>query len=82
MARRPTSQGKTAPKLTQDVSEGGLPYPGNDFDFLTGTWDVANRWRTDFLDPTSAWEEFPNPPTLSGVNEPEAAKLSTASATR
>ena len=20
----------------------------NDFDFLTGTWDVANRWRTDF----------------------------------
>lgn len=31
----------------------------NDFDFLTGTWDVANRWRTDFLDATSPWEEFP-----------------------
>ncbi|MBY8876664.1 hypothetical protein [Actinacidiphila acidipaludis] len=31
----------------------------NDFDFLTGTWDVANRWRTDFLDEASAWEEFP-----------------------
>ncbi|KIF75823.1 hypothetical protein QR77_21890 [Streptomyces sp. 150FB] len=31
----------------------------NDFDFLTGSWDVANRWRTDFLDDTSAWEEFP-----------------------
>ncbi|GII57878.1 hypothetical protein Pth03_62670 [Planotetraspora thailandica] len=31
----------------------------NDFDFLAGTWDVANRWRTDFLDETSAWEEFP-----------------------
>ncbi|WP_405730332.1 hypothetical protein OG607_30430 [Streptomyces sp. NBC_01537] len=29
------------------------------FDFLAGTWDVTNRWRTDFLDPTSAWEEFP-----------------------
>jgi len=29
------------------------------FDFLAGTWDVANRWRTDFLDPTSEWEEFP-----------------------
>ncbi|MEV0415755.1 hypothetical protein AB0I68_34545 [Streptomyces sp. NPDC050448] len=31
----------------------------NDFDFLLGTWDVANRRRTDFLDPDSAWEEFP-----------------------
>jgi hypothetical protein len=31
----------------------------NDFDFLTGTWDVTNRWRTDFLDETSEWEEFP-----------------------
>ncbi|MDP9848368.1 hypothetical protein [Streptosporangium lutulentum] len=31
----------------------------NDFDFLTGTWNVANRWRTDFLDETSEWEEFP-----------------------
>jgi hypothetical protein len=31
----------------------------NDFDFLTGTWDVANRWLTDFLDPASGWEEFP-----------------------
>ncbi|MER8185696.1 hypothetical protein [Kitasatospora sp. NPDC094015] len=31
----------------------------NDFDFLAGSWDVANRWRTDFLDPSSAWEEFP-----------------------
>ncbi|MBC6458900.1 hypothetical protein [Actinomadura sp. HBU206391] len=31
----------------------------NDFDFLTGDWDVANRWRTDFLDETSEWEEFP-----------------------
>jgi hypothetical protein len=25
----------------------------NDFDFLTGTWDVANRWRIDFLDAAS-----------------------------
>jgi hypothetical protein len=31
----------------------------NDFDFLTGTWDVTNRRRTDFLDEASAWEEFP-----------------------
>ncbi|MFI6506399.1 hypothetical protein ACIBCT_02240 [Streptosporangium sp. NPDC050855] len=31
----------------------------NDFDFLAGTWDVANRRRTDFLDETSEWEEFP-----------------------
>jgi hypothetical protein len=31
----------------------------NDFDFLTGTWDVRNRWRTDFLDQASPWEEFP-----------------------
>ena len=31
----------------------------NCFDFLAGTWDVTNRWRTDFLDPTSEWEEFP-----------------------
>ena len=30
----------------------------NDFDFLTGTWDVTNRRRTDFLDEASAWEEF------------------------
>ncbi|MER7755890.1 hypothetical protein [Kitasatospora sp. NPDC097643] len=31
----------------------------NDFDFLTGTWDVVNRARADFLDPDSPWEEFP-----------------------
>jgi len=31
----------------------------NGFDFLAGTWDVANRWRTDFLDDSSEWEEFP-----------------------
>ncbi|WP_412077205.1 hypothetical protein ACLF6K_20380 [Streptomyces xanthophaeus] len=31
----------------------------NDFDFLVGSWDVTNRWRTDFLDSDSAWEEFP-----------------------
>jgi hypothetical protein len=31
----------------------------NDFDFFTGTWNVRNRWRTDFLDQTSEWEEFP-----------------------
>ena len=31
----------------------------NDFDFLIGTWDVANRWRIDFLDASSPWEEFP-----------------------
>jgi hypothetical protein len=31
----------------------------NDFDFLAGTWDVANRWLGDFLDPGSGWEEFP-----------------------
>lgn len=29
-----------------------------DFDFLVGEWVVANRRRTDFLDGTSAWEEF------------------------
>jgi hypothetical protein len=31
----------------------------NDFDFYTGTWDVINRRRTDFLDEASEWEEFP-----------------------
>ena len=31
----------------------------NDFDFFTGTWDIANRWRTDFLDSGSEWEQFP-----------------------
>ena len=31
----------------------------NDFDFLLGTWDVANRRRIDFLDEASDWEEFP-----------------------
>ena len=31
----------------------------NDFDFLTGTWDIANRWRISFLDPDSTGEEFP-----------------------
>jgi hypothetical protein len=31
----------------------------NDFDFFNGTWDVANKWRTSFLDPASDWEEFP-----------------------
>lgn len=31
----------------------------DDFDFLAGTWDVANTWLADFLDPDSGWEEFP-----------------------
>jgi len=31
----------------------------NDFDFFAGTWDVSNRWRLDFLDTGSDWEEFP-----------------------
>ncbi|WP_026410970.1 hypothetical protein [Actinomadura oligospora] len=34
----------------------------NDFAFFTGTYDVTNRWRKDFLDPTEGddrWEEFP-----------------------
>jgi hypothetical protein len=37
----------------------------NDFDFYTGTWDVTNRRRTDFLQDTCfleearEWEEFP-----------------------
>src|ERR1700689_316722 len=30
-----------------------------DFDFFAGPWDIVNRWRTDFLDPDSEWEEFP-----------------------
>lgn len=32
------------------------------FAFFTGIYDVANRWRKDFLDPTEGedrWEEFP-----------------------
>ncbi|MCY0954836.1 hypothetical protein [Streptomyces sp. H27-S2] len=31
----------------------------DDFDFLVGSWDVANRRRVDFLDADSPWEEFP-----------------------
>jgi hypothetical protein len=31
----------------------------HDFDFFHGTWEVANRRRTDFLDPDSDWVEFP-----------------------
>src|SRR5580658_4766292 len=31
----------------------------HDFDFFAGTWDIVNRWRTDFLDSSSEWEEFP-----------------------
>jgi hypothetical protein len=31
----------------------------HDFDFLAGTWDVANRRLADFLDADSGWEEFP-----------------------
>ncbi|MFF7522199.1 hypothetical protein ACIP8U_01795 [Streptomyces pseudovenezuelae] len=30
----------------------------HDFAFLHGEWEVANRRRTDFLDPESPWEEF------------------------
>lgn len=32
------------------------------FGFFTGTYDVVNRWREDFLDPAEGdgrWEEFP-----------------------
>ncbi|WP_406279724.1 hypothetical protein [Embleya sp. NBC_00896] len=39
------------------TADGGAT--GNDFDFLIGTWDVANRRRLDFLDAAGAWEEFP-----------------------
>ncbi|MER6673258.1 hypothetical protein [Streptomyces sp. NPDC000983] len=32
----------------------------HDFDFLHGEWEVRHRRRTAFLDPNSAWEEFPS----------------------
>lgn len=42
--------------------------PGmNDFDFFTGVWDIRNQWRTDFLDETSEWEEFPGVSRASRV---------------
>ncbi|MFI0515048.1 hypothetical protein ACH3Y9_35365 [Streptomyces sp. WSLK1-5] len=31
----------------------------HDFDFFHGDWQVRNRRLADFLDPDSAWEEFP-----------------------
>ncbi|MGN9914142.1 hypothetical protein ACTMTJ_42110 [Phytohabitans sp. LJ34] len=31
----------------------------NDFDFFTGTWDVANRYLTKRLAGSDEWEEFP-----------------------
>ncbi|WP_333768787.1 hypothetical protein [Streptomyces sp. IBSBF 2435] len=37
----------------------------NDFDFLTASWDIANRRRADFLDADSAWEDFPGVATAS-----------------
>jgi hypothetical protein len=45
----------------------------NDFDFLVGDWDVANQWRTDFLDETSEWEEFPAVSRASRHFEGEAS---------
>jgi hypothetical protein len=52
----------------------------NDFDFFTGTWDVANRWRADFLDPDSEWEEFPGISHASGTSM--AVRTSTRSRSR
>jgi hypothetical protein len=43
----------------------------NDFDFYTGTWDIINRRRTDFLEDScfvqeaTEWEEFPAVSTAS-----------------
>jgi hypothetical protein len=43
----------------------------DDFDFYTGTWDVANRRRKDFLEETALfeeateWDEFPAVSTAS-----------------
>ena len=43
----------------------------NDFDFYTGTWDIINRRRTDFLEDSCfvqeaiEWEEFPAVSTAS-----------------
>ncbi|MFJ8591289.1 hypothetical protein [Streptomyces sp. NPDC093598] len=31
----------------------------HDFDFFHGDWEVRHRRRTGFLDPDSAWTEFP-----------------------
>jgi hypothetical protein len=39
-------------------------------DFLASTWDVANRWRTGFLDDSSEWgisREFPRPRGVSAA---------------
>ncbi|AWZ09356.1 MULTISPECIES: hypothetical protein [unclassified Streptomyces] len=37
----------------------GIGNGNDDFGFLVGTWDVANRRLADGLDPDSGWEEFP-----------------------
>src|SRR5436190_19401321 len=49
------------PAMTTDAEVSGM----NDFDFYTGTWDVTNRRRADFMEHScfteeaTDWEEFP-----------------------
>src|SRR5256885_16934472 len=49
------------PAMASNAEVSGM----NDFDFYTGTWDVTNRRRTDFLEDScfteeaTDWEEFP-----------------------
>ena len=49
----------------------------NDFDFFTGTWDVANRWRADFLDEAGDWEEFPRSPAPRDISTGAASSTET-----
>src|SRR5271155_1043695 len=55
MAGEPAYGAVTALRLSSPNLRKGM----HDFDFFAGTWDIVNRWRTDFLDSSSEWEEFP-----------------------
>src|SRR5215471_15513526 len=54
--------------LTEDVSGPRLASPtmSNDFDFLHGSWDIANRRLVKRLVGSDEWDEFPGTCTCRG----------------
>ncbi|QDZ08310.1 hypothetical protein FPZ24_13155 [Sphingomonas panacisoli] len=53
-----------APAVARPQAKAPTPGKPGDFDFLTGDWKIANKWRNKTTD---SWLEFPGEATVRGI---------------